>query len=139
MGSADCTSIFKSVQERFTEEDQKDFGVNELTKRVEERDKKESVCIKLTIVYAILSAIFSILSSAIMPKWSWKPPILAEYFSLLVIIAVSFVVCYFIVKKCSKRNIQSADDFAKDFIEYFGSPQKERIRKDKERRNHKRQ
>lgn len=133
-----CDSVFREMQESFTVEDQKDFGKNELTRRIEERDQAESMNVTLTIWLGVASAIVSVIAPSILPNINLDISIICEYVVLLLVIAGLYWFVFFVVKKNHEQKSQSAADFAEDFIDYYSLPQHKRIKKDTEARSKKR-
>lgn len=128
--------IYKSsVEEVYSADDLKEFGIRELTQRVEKRDKKESMSTALTIVLGILSMIISCVVPSILPPFDKKNTgVLCEYVVCCIIIAIIYIVAYIIVKCIHSIRTETAGKFAEDFIEYFSLTPRERIRKDKQKR-----
>lgn len=133
---SDKTIFQSSTEDVFSADDQKDFGINELSRRVNERDKnsQQPINLTLTILLAVLSMVVSIFSPRILPTFEWAGSVICQYVVCFIVIVVVCLVILLIVKCFFSSRIESADDFAENFIEYFSLTPCARIKKDKEER-----
>lgn len=128
----------------YSEEDELNNDIKELSKRVNERDEEirdsmEPHSIVLTIAYAIVSALISIFAPITLSKQS---PVWHFLLAILFIIFI-YVFVYLVtpkkinikcIKKLSQRDIKSSEEFSQDFIEYHNLTPSKRTEIDKKKR-----